>query len=213
MPVLRQASSTLTCTFLRRSQLLSELFIHRRHSEPTGTAKAAHVALWMASEHTNRPTVLVQSAAWRQSSGTLTDVVGSAELYGDHVLHVAMETEEELDGINFHLHSAGQVHHLRNTHTHKHTELTCCLGRPGFPPPPPPGATLRSSGGCPSTIPYQDSSLCQASAGTSMKSSFSTRRSLMWNESRSGRTGGFVSISFFFQTTFKVINCLFLSNN
>lgn len=44
---------------------------------------------------------------------------------------------------------------------------------------------MRSRGGCPSTIPYQDSSLVQASAGTSMKSSFSTRQSLMWNESRS----------------------------
>lgn len=70
---------------------------------------------------------------------------------------------------------------------------------------------MRSSGGCPSTIPYQDRSLCQASAGTNIKSSFSTRRSLMWNESKSGRTGDLIYIPFLFRTTFIVIKCLFLS--
>lgn len=54
--MLRQASSTLMCMFLRRSQLLSELFIHRRHSEATGKAKASHMALWMVS--TNRPVLV-----------------------------------------------------------------------------------------------------------------------------------------------------------
>ena len=46
----------------------------------------------------------------------LTDAVGAAELCGDDVLHVAMETKEDLNGVNLHLQSAGQVHHLKRTH-------------------------------------------------------------------------------------------------
>lgn len=42
----------------------------------------------------------------------LTYGVGAAELCSDDVLHVAMETEEDLNRVNLHLQSAGQVHHL-----------------------------------------------------------------------------------------------------
>ena len=127
----------------------------------------------------------------------LTNVVCAAELWGNDVFHVAMETEEDLNRVNLHLQSAGQVHHLTHTHTHtvvskvqsqqisttlildsKHWTTTL-IGRRVS------GVTLRSSGGWPSTMPYQASSLCQASAGTNMKSSFSTRRSFRWYESRS----------------------------
>ena len=51
----------------------------------------------------------------------LTYVVCTAELCGDDALHVAMETEEDLNGVNLNLQGAGQVHHLRDTHTHTHT--------------------------------------------------------------------------------------------
>lgn len=46
---------------------------------------------------------------------TLTYAVGAAGLCRGNVLHVAMETEKDLNGVNLHLQSAGQVHHL-NTH-------------------------------------------------------------------------------------------------
>lgn len=51
IPELRQASNTLMWMFRRRSQLLSELFIHSRHSEPAGTLNASHMAPWMESAH------------------------------------------------------------------------------------------------------------------------------------------------------------------
>lgn len=33
------------------------------------------------------------------------------------MVHVAVEAEEDLDGVNLHLQGAGQVHHLSHTHT------------------------------------------------------------------------------------------------
>ena len=58
IPELKQASNTLMWMFLRRSQLLSELFIHRRHSEPGGTEKASQIAFWIDSTHTHTHTGL-----------------------------------------------------------------------------------------------------------------------------------------------------------
>lgn len=52
-----------------------------------------------------------------QYSHTLTYGVGAAELLADDILHVAMETEEDLHGVHLHLQSTGQVHHLTHTHT------------------------------------------------------------------------------------------------
>lgn len=46
----------------------------------------------------------------------LTYGVSAAELFADDVVHVAVETEEDLDGVHLHLQGAGQVHHLSHTH-------------------------------------------------------------------------------------------------
>lgn len=45
----------------------------------------------------------------------LTYGVSTAELCGDDVLHVAMKTKKDLNRVDLHLQSAGQVHHLIQT--------------------------------------------------------------------------------------------------
>lgn len=78
----------------------------------------------------------------------LTYVVGAAELQGDDVLHVAMETEEDLNGVNLHLQSAGQVHHLTHTDRHTHrVKLSTCIWHVSGVYVPCGDVTLRSSGG------------------------------------------------------------------
>lgn len=60
IPELRPESRTLMWMFLRRSQLVSELFIHRRHSEPAGTLKASHIILWIKAANTNQTMIDVK---------------------------------------------------------------------------------------------------------------------------------------------------------
>lgn len=68
-----------------------------------------------------------------QYSHTLTYGVGAAELFADDILHVAMETEEDLHGVHLHLQSTGQVHHLTHTHTQTHLVTHCVLVSSEYP--------------------------------------------------------------------------------